>query len=120
MRGSTHVLMHDNWLIAIALSVSATGIIVLLVLLVLLEPGEIGIAEVPGQIDGAALAVRGTVDSVSHRGDLTVLEISQSCTIDAVVFERVEIAEGICIRAIGKKGTYEGTPQLVVSRITEC
>lgn len=110
--------MHDNLLIAIALSVSGAGIIALAVLLAVLEPESASIPDVQRFADGAPVRVEGTVTNVERRGGITVLTIEQPVTVEAVVFGNAS-AEG-CVRVLGRKDTHEGTVQIVARKILSC
>jgi DNA/RNA endonuclease YhcR with UshA esterase domain len=73
--------------------------------------------------DGTPITVEGTVERVTHRGNLTIITISQPTSMDATVFEDLDtttLTQGTCVRIVGKKDSYKGTAQLVASEVAVC
>ena len=108
--------MHDRTLIAIALCASAAGLIALIIAFAKIEPDERQLGEIT---DGEMTRIRGTIASVSTRGEVTVLSLST--TAEAVLFEPVaDLSEGDCVLVSGERSTFDGRPQLVVAKIARC
>ncbi|MDD9952885.1 MAG: hypothetical protein OXR66_00950 [Candidatus Woesearchaeota archaeon] len=110
--------MQDTTLVAIALSVSALGIILLQYALIVVAPLETPIPAVASFADGTPVLLEGRLVDVQHRGNLTILKVEQPATIDVVFFEQLEV-EADCVRIRGKKDTYNG-PQVIGSRVEHC
>ena len=109
--------MHDRTLLLIALAVSALGLALLLIALAALEPDARPLDDIP---DGAMTRLTGEIARVTTRNGVT--SIAVRVETDATLFGELPegLAPGACVRLTGKRSTYEGRPQLVISRISTC
>lgn len=112
--------MHDHWLIAIALTVSALGIIALLILQQHMELEEHSIDEMRTLQPGTPVRMRASVSDIQSRGNITVLALEQPMTIEGILFAPVDIDTGSCVLVSGKTDAYNGKKQILISRIREC
>ncbi len=111
--------MHDRTLIALSLAVSALGIIGLLLALATMEPEET--QDIGALADGAPALVRGTVSGVRSSEAMQVLTLDTRTRVEVALFDgNASVREGQCVEVRGKKGSYDGKPQVVASRITAC
>lgn len=114
--------MHDDWIVAGALCVSGLGIALLLFALILLEPPLTDIPGAGAMADGTPVRITGELVRSRTIGERTILTISQPATIDAIV-ERANLtglAPGDCVTVRGERSSYEGKPQVSVTRVVRC
>jgi hypothetical protein len=113
--------MHDNWLIAVALSTSGVGMVGLLFAMVFLELPENSIPDAEASPDGAPLRLRGEVISTQQRGNITTISISQPQVIEVVLFDaNISLPKDTCVVVQGKRSSYNGKPQLTATRVRRC
>ena len=114
--------MHDDWIVAAALCASGVGIALLLFALILLEPPQSDIPQAIASADGAPLRITGTLTGVRAIGDRTILTISQSVAIDAVVESAnlTGLAIGDCVAVRGERSDYDGRAQVSATRVVTC
>lgn len=111
--------MHDNWLIAISMTVASLGIVCLLFALIFLEVPESSIRVVAQELDGTPVRVKGAVKNVQYRNNMTIISLEQPATIDITLFEVVNITSD-CVIAQGRKGSYKDTAQITATKIIKC
>ena len=112
--------MHDNWIVATALTTAALGMVGLLFVMIFLKLPESRIDDAHTVADGATLRLRGIARSVQHRANMTIIALEQPQIIEITRFAPIEIEEGSCIIVQGKKSSYNGESQLVATKITAC
>ena len=112
--------MHDNWIIATALCVSALGIIGMMFALVFLELPESALPDARAMADGTPLRVRGTVTSINTRTNITTITITQPTTLTIIIRDNVTINKNDCIIVQGKKTSYKNNAQLEAEKIESC
>ncbi|HIH24920.1 TPA: hypothetical protein HA251_07845 [Candidatus Woesearchaeota archaeon] len=112
--------MHDRWIIAISLCVSALGIAGLLFALIVMEPESYSLDEARALPDSAPIRVNGTVVAVRAIGNLTIITLTQPSTIDVSVDGELDVSHGDCIIVDGKKERYNGRVQVDTTRVELC
>jgi hypothetical protein len=112
--------MHDNWLIAIAMGTAALGMVGLLLVLLLLQPPDTDIATASELPDGSAVRITAKVIARRDAGTLHIATVSHEAVIDIVLPANLSLEPGDCIVASGKKGSFNGKPQLSASMIATC
>ncbi len=111
--------MNDTTLFLIALGASGVGL-GLLVLSLQLSP-ELKDLLRTGR--GGITRIKATIEEVRVAGDRTTMRLAQTCRIDAVVFDAINltnVSRGSCVLVSGRRGEYRGDPQLVVDKILLC
>lgn len=113
--------MHDNWLIAIAMSIAGLGITMLLFALILIEPEQSTIDATALAQDNTPAHIKGTVQSIRLIGNKTLVTVSQPSKIDIIIEDTVlNITKNSCIDITGKKSSYNNKAQVIASKIKEC
>lgn len=112
--------MHDNWIIALSLCVSAVGIAGLLVALLVMAPESYSFDETRALPDSAPVRVNGTVVGVRAIGNRTIVTLTQAATLDIVVDGTIDVARGDCLIVDGKKERYNGRVQVGTTRVERC
>jgi hypothetical protein len=112
--------MHDRWLIAFALCMSALGIVGLLFALIFMDIPLSTIPQARQADDGVMVRITGTVSDVRRSG-IPTITISQPATIDVILpDEAQDVPVGSCVIVQGKKTTYKGKEQVNAARILAC
>jgi hypothetical protein len=112
--------LSDRWLVTLAMAMSALGIVCLLFALILMQPEEVDLSEARAMEDGSYLAVRGEVVRTRDIGNRTIITITAPATIDILIDETKDLPEGACIRASGKRSSYNGAPQVDATKVEGC
>lgn len=112
--------MHDNTLIAIALSTSSLGILMLLAAMLFLEMPVSTITDASGMADGAPIRLSGAVVKTTMVSGKTIIILTQETTIPIVIEETIELESGTCIDVEGKRSSYKDQVQVDASKISEC
>jgi hypothetical protein len=87
--------------------------------LIFMELPTSSILDAQAAADGTPVRMKGTVEQVQQRGNMTIITISQPSTIEITVFEEVNITSQ-CVVIQGKKGSYKGASQVTASRVERC
>ena len=109
--------MNDNTLYKISLITFVIGIVILFFLLENAALPERQINNISEQDIDKMVTVKGQVVAVRQRGNITTFNIAQQCTITAVVFENISVAEGQEVSVQGKLEEYMGKKELLVERL---
>lgn len=113
-------IMHDNWIIALSLCVSGTGIAGLLIALIVMTPESYSFDETRALPDSAPVRVNGTVVSVRAIGNMTVVTLTQPATLDVTIDGTLDVSRGDCVVVDGKKERYNGRVQVDAVRVEMC
>jgi aspartyl/asparaginyl-tRNA synthetase len=116
--------MHDNWLIAIAMSTAGVGITMLLFALIVLDPAEKEITQITSMQNNAPIKITGTISSSRTIGNKTLITISQPSTIDIIIediaLNTTSLKRSSCIQVNGKTSEYNGKRQIIASKVELC
>lgn len=120
--------MHDNWLIAIAMSIAGIGITMLLLALLFIEPEQTTIDTASVLQDNTPTHIIGTTQSIKIIGNKTIITITQPSKIDVIIesstINQTEIKKDIikdpCIDIVGKKSSYNNKAQIIASKVQHC
>jgi len=113
-------MLSDNSLIVTGLIVAVIGIAALFAILLTTELPLSDITVIDGARDGETVRVTGIVDSVRHSKNtsVTILTVRQEVKKTAVVFSEVNLTKGALVELEGTVDEYEGTAELVVTKVT--
>jgi len=112
-------MLSERVLIALGLSVSLVGILALCLILWLSELPVAQLTVVAAAKDGEMVRVTGLVERVRHikNDSITLLTVSEKVTRNAIVFDAVNVSEGMTLDMEGEIQLYDGEPELVVRRL---
>ncbi|MBC8495981.1 hypothetical protein H8D36_07530 [archaeon] len=105
--------MKDSSLLKLALICSIIGVIVLFFILQTTELEESNISE----LDDGVVRIRGFVEKVTNKGNLTLITISKKELVNTVIFESVEIQEGLFVDLIGQVMDYNGEKEIIIDKL---
>ena len=110
--------MKEKTLLKIALAGSIIGVLVLFLVSGTMEIDQEKIAHIEESHLGSTTKLTGMVSQVSHRGNLTTIELNQLETISVVVFnEHVSLFKGDYIEVTGMIDEYRGNVQVIAEAI---
>lgn len=66
------------------------------------------------------MKVQGTVVGTRALGDRQIVTVTAPADIDVITENATSLGKGTCVVIQGKKGSYNGAPQITASKITLC
>ncbi|MBD3209008.1 hypothetical protein GF367_01135 [Candidatus Woesearchaeota archaeon] len=102
----------DKTLLAISLSISCAGIIGLLLISTTTTINDT--AAILTEPPGTTTTIHATITDLTRSGNITLLTLAGSCTVDAVAYQPLNTTTGTSIIATGTIDTYKGKRQLVL------
>lgn len=105
--------MKDSTLLKFALICSVIGVIALFFILQTTELEETNISD----LDDGVVRIRGFVEKVANKGNLTLITISKKELVNAVIFESVEIQEGLFVDLTGQVMDYNGEKEIIIDKL---
>lgn len=107
----------DSALVRWSLAVSFLGLAGLAWLSTSVELPESQLSEARCR-GGETVRVEAVVEEVMGRGNVTILSLAEECSLKAVAFERLDVAPGDRVEAVGVIERYEDEPELVLERLS--
>ena len=106
--------MDDKTLIQISIVFSIIGIIALYFFSssVVVDNYEISQME-----DSSAVKVQGTINKVTHKKGITIIELEQTSVVEVVIYDNLFFKKNTTLEVIGKVDTYQGKKQVVAEKI---
>ncbi len=113
-------MLSERLLLRVGLGCAVLGIVALYVVLLFAELPVQDLSVVAVGHQDETVRVVATVTGVRHAGNgtVTLLTLSEPVTRTAVVFDAVNLSEGEKVDVEGTVQLYEGSPELVVSKLT--
>jgi len=108
--------MKEKTLLKVALISTITGIFLLYTISENIKLEEKGIFEAKQMQDGK-VRIRGLVENIIHKEDLTIITISKQESIDVVVFENIDFEKGTELDVTGEIKDYNGKKEIVAEEI---
>lgn len=107
--------MKDSLLLKISLICSLAGIAGLFLVM---HFSELETFSTVYSESDTQVVLEGVVKHHENKGELTVLSIEHVSLTNAVVFEELEIEEGLKLRIEGVVDEYKGKKELIIEKIT--
>ena len=113
-------MLSERLLLWLGVGCAVLGILALYVVLLFAELPVNDLSVVSGAHQDETVRVVATVSAVrpAGNGTVTILSLSEPVTRTAVVFDAVNLTPGEKVDVEGQVQLYEGSPELVVSRLT--
>ncbi len=110
--------LSDKQLVTISLFVSGSGLLGLVLVFALTTVPLTSFQDAQDLPDGDEVRVQGRILTVNQRGNTTFLVLEQSCSIDAVIFDVVNLQEGSLVSLTGSISTYATQREVLVDEIS--
>jgi hypothetical protein len=112
---TTLMRLTDKALTTISLTVSATGLLILLII-TSLPPTDLTAAfSTP---TSTPLSLKATIEDAQLRGSTTSLTLRGNCTLPALAFDTINITPGTPVKVSGQVKQEQGERTLYITRIT--
>lgn len=112
-------MLQERTVIATGLVLSILGILTLFILLTFTELPLEELTVIEKARDGEEVRVHARIEQVRHvkNGTITILTIAEEVKRKAIIFDAVNVSEGMRVDLAGEVQMYEGEPELVVRRL---
>lgn len=104
----------------LSLLISLLGIILLIFLSQTLEPKQIKISEISSKMLEGYVKIQGNLTSIKNLDNMQILKVEDETEgISVIVFEKINLSNGMQIEVIGKVTRYKGSLEIEAQKIKE-
>lgn len=105
-------------LLAISLTISLMGILILLILSNNLQPEKISIKDIDSQKINKKIQTSGTITSIKTYGEFQIINIKQdNSSITVLVNQKTNLTKNQSIEVIGRITEYKNQPEIQAEKI---
>ncbi|NQU98653.1 hypothetical protein HQ533_04245 [Candidatus Woesearchaeota archaeon] len=109
--------MKDSTLLKLSLLFSLVGICSLFFILQFVELEESRIVELEYMDEDSEVKIIGVVESVRKRNNVTMLSISQKEIVNGIIFDDVNVSNGIEVEVYGTLTSYYDKKEIIIEKI---
>ena len=110
--------MEDKTLLILAITSASVGVIALCILMFTNHIPEKSADNITVADIGKKVAITGIIERVRTTNKTTIITIQHQCTIDAMVFDKINISPGSSVRVEGVVQEYQGRREIIADSIT--
>ena len=112
-------MFTERVLITAGLSISIIGIVLLFLILKTAELPLEELTAVSEENQDEMVRVEGVVENIRHlkNNTITILTLSEKIERKAIIFDYVNVSEGMMVDVEGNVELYQGEPELVIERL---